>query len=563
MTRKGEAIPFRWVSEPELTRLFKADGHWGDVTVSDLISHHARSRPDAPAFVTPDHRMTWSQYELVSARLAGAMAGTGLEPGERVAVLLDDGASVHTAFAANEKAGLITVGIGARAGEREIRHMLEKTSASALVTHAKHRGADASHLYERLVGDGIPLRRHVVVPVFEADPDAEVVVIGGPVEAVSPENLEDRRMGPDDLFMINSTSGTTGLPKLVMHTMNSKLYMAGQAREVGELGESEVFFGGAPVPFGFGLFTTHFAPLIIGAPCVLSDRFVAEQTLELIERERVTVLVCVSTQFKILLNSPDVETRDLSSLKVMFTGGEMIGYEAARNFERTTGAVVLNFYGSNESGMVTGTRVGDSADHRLRTGGSWLRGTEVKLFDDERHDVTSTGVGQPGSRGPASCLGYFNDPEANRELFTEDGFVLHADIVHIDGDGYLTVVGRKSDIIIRGGKNISAAVVEDLVSAHPAVKLAAAVAMPDPLFGERVCVYAELIPGCSLTLPELTEFLGATGTGKENWPEHLVVLDEIPRSSGGKVAKAELRRDAIARAAAAGAGADATGAGSR
>ena len=162
--------------------------------------------------------------------------------------------------------------------------------------------------------------------------------------------------------------------------------------------------------------------------------------------------------------------------------------------------------------------------------------------------MTDSHRGQPGSRGPASCLGYFNDPPANAELFTSEGFVLHADIVTIDEDGYLAVVGRKVDIIIRGGKNISAAMVEDEVSAHPSVALAAAVAMPDPIFGERVCVYVELRRGKSLTLEGLSEFLTARNVSIELFPERLVVVDRIPRSSGSKVAKGDLREDARRRA---------------
>ncbi|HEX3946909.1 MAG TPA: class I adenylate-forming enzyme family protein [Acidimicrobiales bacterium] len=545
----SESFRFRSVVDPTVAAGYRAAGWWGDVTVADLIDRNADELPDGPAFITPEHRMTWAGYRDTANRLASVLLSTDLEPGERVAVLLGDGATIHVALVGNEKAGLVTVGIGARAGELEMQHLIERTGAVALVTTAEHRGADTHELYERLRAGGLPLRHHVVVPVFEAEPDAPVLV-DGQVVVVDPaaaDRMAERRMGPDDLFMINSTSGTTGLPKCVMHTMNSKLYMAHQAREVGELNPGEVFFGGAPVPFGFGLFTTHFSPLILGAACVLSDRFTASLALELMEREQVTVLVCVSTQFKMMLASPDLPKRDLGPLRVMFTGGEMIGYAAAAAFEDKMGAAVLNFYGSNESGMATGTRVSDTQERRLSTGGSLLVGTEVRLYENGV-DVTATGTGQPGSRGPAVCLGYYDDPPANAELFTPDGFVLHADIVTIDDAGYLTVVGRKSDIIIRGGKNISAAVVEDLVAAHPAVTLAAAVAMPDPLFGERVAVYAELLPGESLELPELLAFLETTGTGKENYPEHLIVMDEIPRSSGSKVAKGALREDAQARA---------------
>jgi acyl-CoA synthetase len=158
------------------------------------------------------------------------------------------------------------------------------------------------------------------------------------------------------------------------------------------------------------------------------------------------------------------------------------------------------------------------------------------------------GTGRPAGRGPATCLGYFDDDAANGELFTDDGWMLMGDVVEIDGDGYVRVIGRTSDFVIRGGKNISAPAVEEEVVTHPAVAVAAVVAMPDPIFGERVCVYVELRPGGALTLEELVAHLDARGVSKEWFPEHLVVLGELPRSSGGKVAKGELRDDARRRA---------------
>jgi acyl-CoA synthetase len=543
---------FRNVVDPSAATRFREQGWWGDVTVADLVARNATANPSGHAFVSPEGVLSWVRYRDVSDRLAAVLIGAGLEPGERVALLLEDGPTMHAVFVGNEKAGLITVGIGARAGDLEIRHLIERTGAVALISHARHRRVDTSELYARLVHSGLPLRRHIVVPRFEVAADGDEVLVNGAVadaDVVAATLLvEERRMGPDDFFLINSTSGTTGLPKCVMHTQNSKMYMAGQARVVGDLGPSEVVFGGAPMPFGFGLFTTHFVPLVLGGTAVVASRFDADQAIEMMERERVTVLVCVSTQFKMLLNSPEIRRRDWSALRIMFTGGEMIPFAAAREFEDLTGASVLNFYGSNESGMCTGTRLSHSRDHRLRTGGTYLDGTEVRLFD-EGVDVTSTGRGQPGSRGPAACLGYYDDPAANEELFTDDGFVLHADICTIDNEGFLSVVGRKSDIIIRGGKNISAAVVEDAVSEHPAVALASAVPMPDPLFGERVCVYVELRPGQKLTIEELVAFLDERGGSKETFPEHLVIVDRIARSSGSKIAKGTLREDARRRAA--------------
>jgi acyl-CoA synthetase len=168
---------------------------------------------------------------------------------------------------------------------------------------------------------------------------------------------------------------------------------------------------------------------------------------------------------------------------------------------------------------------------------------QVRLFDEAGNDVTASGEGQPGCKGPTLSAGYYGDPAANAQLIREDGWMLLGDRVRIDAEGYLHVIGRIDDFIIRGGKNISGPGVEQQVATHPAVVLAAAVAMPDPIFGERVCVYAELRPGASLTLEELTAHLASRGVSKETFPEHLVVVDELPRSSGGKLAKKQLRED--------------------
>jgi len=544
---------FRNVVDAKAAVRHREAGWWDDLTLADHIERWAAVRPDADAFVTPTHRLTWRGYRDASDAVAGALIASGLEPGERVAVLLPDGATVHVAFVGAEKAGLTTVGIGARAGDRELVHLLGKTQAAALVTLEQHRGVDMRAQFTALQVDAPMLRHHVIVPRFEAEPGVPVLVDGTQMELGREERavaIAARRMGPDDLFLVNSTSGTTGMPKCVTHFQNRWRYVHHQAVEVAGLDPdgANVVLGAVPAPFGFGLWTAHFTPTYLGAPTVVMERFSAELTLELIERERVTMLCCVSTQFIMMLNAAELERRDLSSLQVMFTGGEAVPYERARDFEARTGAAVLQFYGSNESGIVTGTRRADDRDARLRSAGRVLDGTDLRLFD-RGIDVTASGRGQPGSRGPSTSAGYLDDDAANADLFTPDGFVLHADVCRVDERGLLHVEGRTSDIIIRGGKNISAAQVEDEVSAHPAVGLAAAVPLADPVFGERVCIYVELLAGHTLDLEELVVFLVERGTSKEIMPEMLVVLDELPRSSGGKVAKGELRKELAARAA--------------
>ncbi len=299
-----------------------------------------------------------------------------------------------------------------------------------------------------------------------------------------------------------------------------------------------------PAPFGFGLWTAHFTPAIVGAPCVVCERFDPETVLAAIERYRVTILAAVSTQFVMMLNTPAWERHDLSSLRILFTGGETVPYDRAREFEDRTGACVLQFYGSNETGALSRTTPDDPQERRLRTAGRVIPEMHVRLLDpDTDEDVTTAGgPGVPIAKGPTLCLGYWDDPDADARLWTDDGWMRMGDLATIDADGYLTVTGRASDFIVRGGKNISAVQVEHEIASHPAVALCAAVAMPDATFGERVCVYAELRPKFdTLDLGEVCTYLDERGVGRELWPEHLVVVDALPRASGGKIAKGDLR----------------------
>jgi acyl-CoA synthetase len=495
----------------------------GAATVGDCVAAHARSRGPRPAFLTSTTAMTWAEYDAAADRIGARLAAAGIDRGERVAVVMPDGPGVHATFVGAERIGAVVVGIGFRAGLREIEYLAAKTDASVLVTEEGGR----SDLEEGLPGLGT-----LTLPA-----DLGTVAHGSPPSTGA--------LGADDLFLLNSTSGTTGMPKCVMHTQRRWFAFHRWAVDAGALSDDEVFYSAIPTPFGFGLWTAHFTPTILGCPTVLAARFDAGESLDLIERHHVTVLACVSTQFIMLLNEQQVRPRDLTSLRCMFTGGEAVPYERAAEFEDRFGATVLQFYGSNETGALSRTTVADTRERRLRTAGRVLDEMHVRLFDTDGSDLTGLGrPGIPGCKGPATCLGYYDDADANRRLVTADGWMLMGDVVEIDDEGYLTVVGRTSDFIIRGGKNISAPQVEAEVGSHPGVSMVAAVAVSDDVFGERVCVCIEVRPGWeNLTLTDLTTHLAARGVTKEWFPERLIIVDSLPRSSGGKVAKAKLRED--------------------
>ena len=530
-------------ADPLVAAEYRAGGWWSDERHADRIRKLAAERPHDAAYITETARFTWRDYDLASDRVAATLLALGFARGDRVAVVLPDGPAVHAALVGVEKAGLVAVGIGARAGDRELSHLMTRTAARALITHAVQRGRPATELRDAMAGQGAVLEHLVLVPDF-LSPDQPILVDGVASTASGPIPAEIG-IGPDELFLLNSTSGTTGLPKCVMHTPNRWYYFHKRAAIAGEFKDDEIFMGAVPAPFGFGMWTAHFSPTIMGVPTVVMEKFDAHAALDLIEREKVTVLCAVSTQFIMLLNAQAERPRDLSSLRSMFTGGEAVPYERAAEFEEVTGAAVLQFYGSNETGLLSGTTAQDTRERRLRTAGQLIAEMNTRLFDpDTGEDITGkSSTGQPGCIGPATCLGYWNDEAGNKKLYTPDGWMLMGDIVDIDADGYLRVVGRTSDFIIRGGKNISAPAVEEEVGTHPGVALVAAVAAPDKIFGEKVAVYVVPRPGATVTLESISAHLNARGVTKEWFPEYLILVDELPVSSGGKTAKGDLKAD--------------------
>ena len=522
-------------TDEESTR-YRAAGWWSDATLSEAVRRNADHAPDRCAFVDdPGVALTWREFDCSADALAKQLAGVGVQRGDRVAVWHGDSTAIHVLFVAIERCGAVVVGIGARAGTREAAAILRSSRPKLLISDRQRSdvatqaaaGVAAEFLVPSLV-----LTHDANFPRLEVDATPGAV------------RIECQR-GPDDVFLINSTSGTTGLPKCVVHTQNRWYYFHQKAVANGELTSDDVFLPVIPTPFGFGLWTSHTTPIYLGATAVILKRFTPKATCEAIARHKITVLCCVSTQLTMLMADRACRDYDLSSLRVVFTGGEALPYRPAAEFEELTGAKILQFYGSNETGLLSATTVCDSRERRLRTGGRIVPEMAVRLFDGDQ-DVTATGRGQPACRGPAASLGYLGGIDHD-QLFTRDGWMRMGDICEIDADGYLSVTGRTSDFILRGGKNISAAQVEDAAMTHPAIAIAAAVAMPDPVFGEKVCLYAELTDSQRIDLPELVEFLLAQGVSKELLPERFIVVDELPRSSGAKIAKGRLREDIRAR----------------
>ncbi len=524
---------YEFADQPEL---------FSDTSIDEVVRYRAQSTPDADAFVTADRRYSWREYDLTAARIAAALADTEAVDGSGVAVFLPDTMAVHAALCGSHRAGHIAVGIGFRSGPREIAHLITKSECEIVITSASVRGRNCYDVLDELRQFGVLVRTVVVV-----NDDGTVEL--GPVDRHEPRRSVEPTgtgCGPitfstSDTTLLNSTSGTTGLPKIVAHNEKKWIEFARLAMVGARITNADIFCCAVPAPFGFGLWSAHFLPALLGSTTVVMEKFDATVMVDLIERERVTVLCCVSTQFKMMLQSERLSTADLSSLRVLYTGGEAVTYSDALEFEQRTGAKVLQFYGSNEAGAVSCTTLDDDHETRLRTCGHVIGSMNVRVLGSI-DSAKGLRRGQPAVHGPLESSGYWQDEQANAELYTEDGWLLLGDVVEIDKNDRVRVIGRIADIIIRGGKNISAVDVEESIGRHPAVRSVSVVGVHDDIFGERVCAVLVLDPGTELNTAELAEWMRAAGVTTEYIPEYVVVVDEIPTSPGGKVTKSEVRK---------------------
>ncbi|MEV3965601.1 class I adenylate-forming enzyme family protein [Nocardia sp. NPDC050193] len=503
-----------------------------DYAVSDLVRHWARTRAGEPAYISPAGTTTWADYDRLADRVCAALLSLGEIPA--VAVYLPDTVEFHATLVGAYRAGILAVAVGARSGPAEVAHLMSASGATVLVTARENRGVPVSDLSEELRARNTAPAHLVIVDGPRVDTDSTVAHAGRPAPV--------REFSVDDVCLLNSTSGTTGRPKLVMQTQRRWSAFAAIACRNAEMDVGEIVAAFVPAPFGFGLWTSHFLPALLGRPALVMHRFDPAVAIDLMAEYRATILACVSTQFRMMLQTPQRAVSRADALRVMFTGGEAVPYAEARRFEEVTGALVLQFYGSNETGAASATTVQDDAETRLGTGGRLLAAMNVRIFDD---GTAGRGVrrGQPAVRGPLMSPGYWNDDAANAELFTDDGWIRLGDIVEVDDADRLRVVGRLADLIIRGGKNISALEVEDFIREHPAVEMVAAVGVPDPLFGERLCAAVTLAPGADrLSLADLNTWLRAQGITREYLPERLRVLESMPLAPGGKIAKAQVEQ---------------------
>jgi non-ribosomal peptide synthetase component E (peptide arylation enzyme) len=298
-----------------------------------------------------------------------------------------------------------------------------------------------------------------------------------------------------------------------------------------------------PITAGIGNSTSTLAAGYAGCKVVLQERFKDTETLDLIEKEKPTVIVGVPTQFIKVLAASDFDKRHLESLRLVITAGSYFPYEKAKELIRRMRIKLISVFGSHDGGTITVSTPDETEELMCRTVGQPLPGTDVRIVDGEGCDVQPGEVGEIVYRSANACIGYFGDVEGTKSTFDEDGFFHSGDLVRLTPEECLEVKGRSKDIIIRGGLNINPGEVEDILIEHPDIENVAIVGMPDPILGERSCAYAVAKKGKTFTFEKMVSFLKEKGCATFKLPERLEVVHDIPLSEGKKPAKNILKKD--------------------
>jgi cyclohexanecarboxylate-CoA ligase len=521
-------------------------GHWQDRLVDAYVAAAAAERPEAVAVVDGAATLTYGNLERSVRAAAGSLAALGVGRGEVVSWQLPNWHEAVILHHAVLRLGAVSNPIVPIYRHREVGYILRQAESQVVVVPGDFRGFD----YPAMIADlrpGLPSLRHVVT----VRPAGRAVLPFDELLQGEPGFAGTAGRDADDPMLLMFTSGTTAHPKGVVHTHNTLDYECRSIIDVYDLGPDDVVFMPSPVTHITGLLYGLLMPAMLRTRVVLQDVWDATAALRLIEQQRCSFTMAATPFLHGLVHHPDLPSFDLTSMRVFACGGADVPPALIRQAGERLGTTATRVYGSTEFPTLSTSPPDAPPDKRAGTDGRAIGAAEYRVVDDARADLR---VGQTGEllvRGPELFPGYLAAAD-NDGAFTPDGWFHTGDLAVADPDGYVSIRGRKKDIILRGGENISATEVENLLFEHPAVREAAVVAMPDPVLTERACAFIVPESGQTPTLPELTAFLISRQLAKQKLPERLELVAELPKTQSGKVQKFRLReliRDKLAPAA--------------
>ncbi len=524
---------------------YRQQGLWGDASLADYWQQTARAMPDKIA-VVDNHGASYNYSALDHAAscLANWILAKGIESGDRIAFQLPGWCEFTVIYLACLKIGAVSVPLLPSWREAELVWVLNKCQAKMFFAPTLFKQTRPVDLILPLQNQLPQLQQ--IVGVDKLAPATSSLSLSQIIADNTPLTTAITTHG-DELAAVLFTSGTEGLPKGVMLTHNNILASERAYCARLNLTWQDVFMMPAPLGHATGFLHGVTAPFLIGARSVLLDIFTPDACLALLEQQRCTCMLGATPFVYDLLNVLEKQPADLSALRFFLCGGTTIPKKVARECQQL-GIKLLSVYGSTESSPHAVVNLDDPLSRFMHTDGYAAAGVEIKVVDDARKTLPPGCEGEEASRGPNVFMGYFDEPELTARALDEEGWYYSGDLCRMDEAGYIKITGRKKDIIVRGGENISSREVEDILLQHPKIHDACVVAMPDERLGERSCAYVVLkAPHHSLSLEEVVAFFSRKRVAKYKYPEHIVVIEKLPRTASGKIQKFLLRKDIMRR----------------
>jgi long-chain acyl-CoA synthetase len=493
------------------------------VNLANAPIENARRHPARAALRVDDAALSYGTLDDVTARMAGLLVRRGIRPGDRVGIMLPNVPQFAVVYYGALRAGAVVVPVNVLFKSREVAFHFGDAGAS--VVFAWHEFAEAAE-----------------TGTAEAGVDCVIVRPGvfGELVAKHDPARDIAERSPSDTAVLLYTSGTTGTPKGAELTHANLTRNVEVARALFRLDARSVTMGVLPLFHSFGQTCVLNATLAAGGVLTLLPRFDAGKALELIERDHVTVFAGVPTMYNALLNHPDRERFDTSSLQLCVSGGAALPMELLRDFESAFGCPVLEGYGLSETSPIASFNHPD----RVRKAGSIgtpIEGVDMTLVGEDGAEPPRGEVGEIVIRGHNVMKGYWRRSEATAEAISPDGWFRTGDLARVDEDGYFFIVDRKKELIIRGGYNVYPRELEEILYEHPAVREVAVVAVPHPELGEEVGAAVALKAGADATAEELCEFVKAQ-VAAYKYPRLIWFVDELPKTATGKILKREIQR---------------------
>lgn len=530
-----------WLARLDQARIdaHVAAGTWHNVVMSDVVRSLADRAVSPLAAIDGDHQLSYRDIWSDAVRLASALGARGLRPGDVVSFQLPNWHEVMVINVAACMAGLVCNPIVPIYRDSEVEFILRDSGAKALFIPDSFRSMNYIDMVER-IRPGLPDLAHVIL-VRSAHDDYEDFAA---LIADQRELMDFTPPSPNAAKLLMYTSGTTGKPKGVVHTHNTLWSETIAVRDFWAVSDTDRIFMASPVTHITGYIYGLELAAAGGIPTVFMDKWEADRAIDLIRRHRATFTVAATPFLVELARSAKAHDEPLESMRLFACGGAPVApeliIEATRILKNCQAARV---YGSTEAPTVSpGILPTDDPQRGAHTDGRVVN-SEVRIVDAAGNIVAPGGEGEICVRGPEVMIGYA-DPAANADAFDSDGFFRTGDLGVLDGEGFLTITGRKKDLIIRGGENISPKEIEDCLMAHPDIKEASVVAAPHARLGETVMAYLIAEGERLLTLQEVAGHLDRLGLAKQKLPEFIEYLPDFPRTASGKVKKNVLRDQA-------------------